>query len=139
MKTNVVVIMIVTSFLELVQHLFDGLLRGKHDHDLKLLHLDVNGVIVLDEEHSHLVCEDVWALLHNQIDVSQCNVLNLGLLGCQKCHWVVSMFFTGAQVVVVPRGGAIFLQRVRTTSALVIDSMYSMSTLTAANTTAELL
>ena len=59
--------------------LVDVALRGELDHDLELLHLDVDGVVVLAEEDLDLVREDRGPLLHDEVDVAQRNVLDLGL------------------------------------------------------------
>ena len=61
----------------------DVVLRRKPDHDVQLLQLDVDGVVVLDEEDLHLVLEDVGALLDDQVDVPECHILNFGLGGEQ--------------------------------------------------------
>ncbi len=55
-------------------YLLDVLVRAQLDHDLELLHLDVNRIVVLAEEDAHLVRENVGALLHDQVDVAQRDV-----------------------------------------------------------------
>lgn len=47
--------------LELGQDLCDVALGGETDHDVQLLQLDVDRVVVLDEEHFHLFFQDVWS------------------------------------------------------------------------------
>ena len=44
---------------ELGEHLGDVVVVGEADHDVKLLELDVDGVVVLDEEDFHLVLQDL--------------------------------------------------------------------------------
>lgn len=51
------------------------------NHDIKLLQLDVNGVVVFDEEDLDVVGEDFGTLLHNEINVAESNILDLGLRG----------------------------------------------------------
>mmetsp|Transcript_12057 Transcript_12057/g.38535 ORF Transcript_12057/g.38535 Transcript_12057/m.38535 type:complete len:250 (-) Transcript_12057:738-1487(-) len=72
--------------LELKQHLLNVALRGQQDHDLQLLHLDVDGVIVLAEEDLDLVRQDGGALLHNQTDVAQRHILDLRRRRRQQRH-----------------------------------------------------
>jgi hypothetical protein len=52
-------------------------LTGEPDHDVQLLQLDVDGIVVLDEEHLHLVLENVGPLLDDQVNVPQRHILNL--------------------------------------------------------------
>jgi hypothetical protein len=52
-------------------------LAGESDHDVQLLQLDVDGIVVLDEEDLHLVLEDVRPLLDDEVDVAQRHVLHL--------------------------------------------------------------
>ena len=44
---------------ELCEHLGDVVVVGEADHDVELLELDVDGVVVLDEEDLHLVLQDL--------------------------------------------------------------------------------
>eukprot|EP00964_Phaeocystis_antarctica_P140756 scaffold105646_cov63-Phaeocystis_antarctica.AAC.1 len=59
--------------------LVDVALGGELDHDLELLHLDVDRVVVLAEEDLDLVREDRRSLLDDEVDVAQRYVLDLGL------------------------------------------------------------
>ena len=70
--------------LELGQHLVDVVLVGQHDHDLQLLQLDVDGVVVLAEEDLHLVLEHLRAALDDDVDVAQRDVLDLVLLPARQ-------------------------------------------------------
>ena len=45
--------------LELSKDLGDVSLGGKADHDVQLLQLDVDWIIVFDEEHFHFMLQDV--------------------------------------------------------------------------------
>ena len=72
------------SHLELGEDLGDVGLASEPDHDVQLLQLDVDGVVVLDKEHLHLVLEDVRPLLDDEVYVTQGHVLNL-----QHIHTVV--------------------------------------------------
>mmetsp|Transcript_777 Transcript_777/g.3202 ORF Transcript_777/g.3202 Transcript_777/m.3202 type:complete len:716 (+) Transcript_777:454-2601(+) len=65
--------------LELEQHLVDVRLADQADHDLQLLQLDVDGVVVLAEEDLDLVLQDLRALLHDEVDVAQGDVLHFRL------------------------------------------------------------
>ena len=65
------------SYLQLRQHLGDVGLAGQSDHDVELLQLDVDWVVVLHEEDFHLVLEDVRPLLNDEIDVPESHVLRL--------------------------------------------------------------
>ena len=65
--------------LELHEHLVDVAVARELDHDLELLHLDVDRVVVLAEEDLDLVREDGGPLLHDEVDVAQRHVLDLGL------------------------------------------------------------
>ena len=56
-------------------------LTGQSDHDVQLLQLDVDRVVILHEENLHLVLEDVRPLLNDEIDIPQSHVLNLQLVG----------------------------------------------------------
>ena len=56
-------------------------LRCEPDHDVQLLQLDVDGIVVLDEEDLHLVLENVSTLLDDQVDVTEGDVLDLGFGG----------------------------------------------------------
>ena len=47
-------------------------------------HLDVDGVVVLAEEDLDLMRQDLRELFHDQADVAQGNVLDLGLPGEQR-------------------------------------------------------
>ena len=69
------------DYLQLRQDLSDIGLAGQSDHDVQLLQLDVDRVVVLHEENFHLVFEDVRPLLNDEIDVPQSHVLNLRLRG----------------------------------------------------------
>ena len=69
----------VVSYLQLRQDLGDVGLTGQPDHDVQLLQLDVDRVVVLHEEDLHLVFEDVRPLLYDEIDVPQSHVLDLRL------------------------------------------------------------
>ena len=69
------------GYLQLRQDLGDVGLTGQSDHDVQLLQLDVDRVVILHEENLHLVLEDVRPLLNDQIDVPQSHVLNLRLGG----------------------------------------------------------
>jgi hypothetical protein len=55
----------------------DVSLTGQPDHNVQLLQLDVDGVVVLDKEHLHLVLENVGPLLDDEVDVTQGYVLDL--------------------------------------------------------------
>ena len=57
----------------------------KPDHDVQFFQLDINGVVVLDEEHLHFVLQDFIPLLHDEIDVAQRHVLNFRF-GRQQRH-----------------------------------------------------
>mmetsp|Transcript_37558 Transcript_37558/g.81412 ORF Transcript_37558/g.81412 Transcript_37558/m.81412 type:complete len:424 (-) Transcript_37558:321-1592(-) len=70
--------------LELHQHLVHVALRRQHDHDLQLLHLDVDGVVVLAEEHLDLPVQDRRSLLNDEVDVAECHVLNFRLGGEER-------------------------------------------------------
>ena len=65
--------------LELEEDLVDVPLRNELNDNLKLLHLDVDWIVVLAEEDLDLVLEDGRALLHDEIDVAEGNVLDLWL------------------------------------------------------------
>ena len=73
------------SYLQLRQHLGDVGLAGQSNHDIELLQLDVDWVVVLHEEDFHLVLEDVRPLLNDEIDVPESHVLHLRLRG-QEGH-----------------------------------------------------
>jgi hypothetical protein len=64
-------------YLELGEDLGNVCLAGEPDHDVQLLQLDVDGIVVLDEEDLHLVLEDVRPLLDDEVDVAQGHVLHL--------------------------------------------------------------
>ena len=70
-----------SCYLQLRQDLGDVSLTGQSDHDVQLLQLDVDRVVVLHEENLHLVFEDVRPLLYDEIDVPQSHVLDLRLRG----------------------------------------------------------
>ena len=72
--------------LELGQHLLDVALRGELHHDVHLLLLHVDRVVVLAEEHADLRLQHVGTLLHDQVDVAQRHVLDLGVLVRQQRH-----------------------------------------------------
>ena len=65
--------------LELKQNLVDVALRHKLDDDLELLHLDVNGVVVFRKEDFDFTLKDARALLNDEIDIAEGNILDLGL------------------------------------------------------------
>ena len=65
--------------LQFQEHLVDVPLRYELDDNLKLLHLDVDWIVVLAEEDLDLVLQDGRALLHDEVDVAQGHVLNLRL------------------------------------------------------------
>eukprot|EP01137_Pigoraptor_chileana_P028939 Opistho-2@13440 len=65
--------------LELGKDLRNVVVGGEADHNVKLLQLDVDGVIVLDKEHLRLLAQDLGALLHNDANVAECNILDLRL------------------------------------------------------------
>lgn len=54
-------------------------------HDIQLLHLDIQRVVVFAEEYPHLVRQDLGTLLQQQVDVPQRYPLHLGW-GAQECH-----------------------------------------------------
>ena len=72
--------------LQLLQQLVDVALRCQAHQDLQLLHLHVDGVVVLAEEHLDLVHQQVGALLHNQVDVAQGHILDLALWALGQRH-----------------------------------------------------
>ena len=47
----------------------------EHDQDIKLLHLNVDRVVVLDKENLGLVLEGVGVLLADQLDIPKRNIL----------------------------------------------------------------
>lgn len=57
------------SLFQLGQDLSNVCLRRKADHNVQLLQLHVNGVVVLDKEHLHFVLQDVGSV--RQGDVQQ--------------------------------------------------------------------
>ena len=62
----------------------DVVVRRERDHDLELLELDVDGVVVLAEEDARLAREHVGVLLQDQVDVAQRDVLHLRALAEQR-------------------------------------------------------
>jgi hypothetical protein len=66
--------------LKLKKNLVDILVIAKHNHDLELVHLNINRVVVLAEENLHFVLKNGWALLKNQVDVAEGNILDFGFL-----------------------------------------------------------
>ena len=70
--------------LQLGKNLLNVGLADKTDHDIQLLKLDIDGVIVLDEEDLDVVGQDLRALLDNQVDIAEGNVLDLGLRRKQR-------------------------------------------------------
>mmetsp|Transcript_10368 Transcript_10368/g.32381 ORF Transcript_10368/g.32381 Transcript_10368/m.32381 type:complete len:728 (+) Transcript_10368:216-2399(+) len=70
--------------LELQQDLLEVLLGDEHDHDVYLLQLDVHWIVVLAEEHLDITRQDPRTLLHDQADVSQGDILHLGLARQQR-------------------------------------------------------
>jgi hypothetical protein len=68
---------VLRHYLELGEDLGNVGLAGEPDHDVQLLQLDVDGIVVLDEEDLHLVLEDVGPLLDDEVDVAQGHVLHL--------------------------------------------------------------
>jgi hypothetical protein len=57
--------------LQFSQQSVDIPLACKPHHNVQFLHLDIWRIVVFAEEHPHLVREDVWTLLQEEIDVSQ--------------------------------------------------------------------
>ena len=50
-------------------------MASQPNHDIQFFELDVDGVVVLDEEHLYLVLED------DEVDVPQSHMLHLSLDG----------------------------------------------------------
>mmetsp|Transcript_26227 Transcript_26227/g.55615 ORF Transcript_26227/g.55615 Transcript_26227/m.55615 type:complete len:290 (-) Transcript_26227:1023-1892(-) len=65
--------------LELEEYLLEVFLGDEHHHDVDLLQLHVDGIVVLAEEHLHIRREDARALLHDQPNVPQGDILDLRL------------------------------------------------------------
>src|SRR5258706_250050 len=57
--------------LQFTQQCLDVVLLCKTDHNIELLNLDIGRVIILTEKHTHLILEDVRALLQQKVNVSQ--------------------------------------------------------------------
>ena len=69
------------DYLQLRQDLSDIGLAGQSDHDVQLLQLDVDRVVILHEEDLHFVLENVRPHLDDEIDVPESHVLDLRLRG----------------------------------------------------------
>ena len=69
------------DYLQLRQDLSDIGLAGQSYHDVQLLQLDVDRVVILHEEDLHFVFENVRPLLDDEIDVPESHVLDLRLRG----------------------------------------------------------
>lgn len=66
--------------LELRKDLIDVSVGSELDHNIHLLNLDVDGIVVLAEEDTNLVGENLSTLLDNQVDVTERDVLDLRVL-----------------------------------------------------------
>lgn len=96
--------------LKFRQNLRDVVLRRKPDHDVQLLQLDVDGVVVLDEEDLHLVLEYIGALLDDQVDVAKCDVLNFRLGREESDQWWGQLLAQVGHEISVLKMNRIFLQ-----------------------------
>jgi hypothetical protein len=67
--------------LQLREHLGNAGLAGQPDHDVQLLQLDVDGVVVLDKKHLHLLLKNIRSLLNDEVDIPESDVLHLRLTG----------------------------------------------------------
>jgi hypothetical protein len=66
------------SLFEFTQQSIYVVITGQANHDVKLLDLDIQWVIVFTEEHSHLIGKEVGAFLKEKVDIPQCDPLYLG-------------------------------------------------------------
>jgi len=73
--------------LQFTQQRIDVALPGKTDHDIQLLNLDIGRVIILTKEHTHLILEDVRALLQQKVNVSQGDPLDFWCRGDEGDEW----------------------------------------------------
>jgi hypothetical protein len=66
------------SLFQLAQQSIHVAITGQSDHDIKLLDLDVQRVIVFAEEYPHFVRKEVGSFLEEKVDIPQCDPLYLG-------------------------------------------------------------
>mmetsp|Transcript_10469 Transcript_10469/g.36831 ORF Transcript_10469/g.36831 Transcript_10469/m.36831 type:complete len:710 (+) Transcript_10469:291-2420(+) len=83
--------------LEFQQDLFEVLFRDEHHHDVHLLQLDVHRVVVLAEEHLDVRGEDAGALLDDEANVPQDDILDLRLAREQGDQRRVQLLGQGAE------------------------------------------
>ena len=76
----------VQSLLELVQNLLDVLGRGERDEQLQLLHLHVEGIVVLAEEDLDVLRQQVRHLLDDQPQVAQRHIAQLRAVHRRQRH-----------------------------------------------------
>jgi hypothetical protein len=132
--THKVHINVQSVLLEFHKQLVDISLVADANHNVELLNFDVWWIIILAEENSQLLVEDIRLLLEEEVNVSERNVLdfrsggNEGNCNCQRPLDILILFR-------LPRGGAIFLRYVFESSGPMFR-MCKKTAFTAAITTA---
>jgi hypothetical protein len=66
------------SLFQLAQQRVYILLGSKPDHDIQLLDLDIQRVIIFTEEDAHLVREEICSFLEKEVNVSESDPLDFG-------------------------------------------------------------
>ena len=66
-------------FFQLSEKLIHILVISYSYHDLQFLHLEIWWIVVLAEEDSHLLAQNVRLLLKEEIDIAKGHILHLGL------------------------------------------------------------
>mmetsp|Transcript_49959 Transcript_49959/g.109151 ORF Transcript_49959/g.109151 Transcript_49959/m.109151 type:complete len:373 (+) Transcript_49959:458-1576(+) len=88
--------------LEFFQDLVHIPFRGQVDHDVHLLHLDVNGIRIFAEEHLNISSQNGRPLLHDQQDVTKRNVLDFFFARQQSDQWRIQLFAKCPKLLFVP-------------------------------------
>mmetsp|Transcript_26828 Transcript_26828/g.56647 ORF Transcript_26828/g.56647 Transcript_26828/m.56647 type:complete len:480 (+) Transcript_26828:733-2172(+) len=73
--------------LQFQQYLIDIAFRDQLDDDLQLLHFYIDGIVILAKEDLNLVLQNGRTLLHDQVNVAQCHVLDLRFGVEQRHEW----------------------------------------------------
>jgi hypothetical protein len=77
--------------LQLSEELFIVMLVCYPNHDFQLLKLNIGRISVFAEEDAHLLAQNVWFSLEQEINVSQSDVLDLRLRSNQG-NWIRSVW-----------------------------------------------